>query len=68
MIADFQASRERFLRHYQPKLFAFQWRFYDRFLRSNGVKAGVASYGFFLRLLVGTPLDADGLPVVRSKR
>jgi hypothetical protein len=68
VIADFQASRERFLRHYQPKLFAFQWHFYDRFLRSNGVKAGVASYGFFLRLLVGTPLDADGLPVVRSKR
>jgi len=68
VVADFQASRERFLRHYQPHLFAFQWRFYDRFLRSNGVKAGVASYGFFLKLLVGTPLDAEGLPVVRSKR
>jgi hypothetical protein len=47
-------------------LFAFQWRFYDRFLRTNGVKGGVASYGFFLKLLVGTPLDAEGLPVVRS--
>jgi hypothetical protein len=68
VIADFEASRERFLRHYQPHIFAIQWRFYDRFLRTNGVKAGVASYGFFLKLLVGTPLDAQGLPVVRSRR
>jgi hypothetical protein len=68
VIADFEASRERFLRHYQPQLFSIQWRFYDRFLRTNGVKGGVASYGFFLKLLVGTPLDAEGLPVVRSKR
>ncbi len=66
VIADFQASRERFFRHYKPQIFAFQWRFYDRFLRSNGVKRGVASYGFFLKLLVGTPLDADGLPRVRA--
>ncbi len=66
VIADFQASRERFFRHYKPQIFAFQWRFYDRFLRSNGVRRGVASYGFFLKLLVGTPLDADGLPQVRA--
>ena len=68
MIADFQASRERFLRTYKPQIFALQWRFYDRFLRSNGVRRGVASYGFFLRLLVGAPLDGNGLPVLRSKR
>jgi hypothetical protein len=64
--ADFQASRERFFRHYKPQIFAFQWRFYDKFLRSNGVRRGVASYGFFLKLLVGTPLDADGLPLLRN--
>lgn len=68
VVADFQASRERFLRHYKPQIFAVQWRFYDRFLRSNGVTGGVASYGFFLKLLVGTPLDAGGLPVVRVPR
>jgi Protein of unknown function (DUF3810) len=67
VIADFQASRERFLRHYKPQIFAMQWRFYDRFLRANRVRGGVASYGFFLKLLVGTPLDASGLPVVRSQ-
>jgi hypothetical protein len=66
VVADFQASRERFLRHYQPRIFALQWRFYDRFLRTNGVRGGVASYGFFLKLLVGTRLDANGLPIVRD--
>jgi hypothetical protein len=66
VIADFKAGRERFLLHYKPQIFAIQWRFYDRFLRSNGVRGGVASYGFFLKLLVGTRLDAAGLPVVRS--
>jgi Protein of unknown function (DUF3810) len=66
VIADFQAGRERFLARYKPQIFAIQWRFYDHFLRSNGVRGGVASYGFFLKLLVGTPLDAEGLPVVRS--
>ena len=65
VLADFQASRERFLRHYKPQLFAVQWNVYDRFLRTNGVAGGVASYGFFLKLLVGTPLDGEGLPAVR---
>lgn len=66
VIADFEASRERFLRHYKPQIFAVQWNLYDRFLRANHVAGGVASYGYFLRLLVGTPLDATGLPMVRS--
>ncbi len=68
VLADFRASRERFLRHYQPRIFAMQWKVYDRFLRSNGVRGGVASYGFFLQLLVGTPLDAQGLPQLRVTR
>lgn len=65
VIADFRASRIRFERHYVPQLFAFQWRVYDRYLKSNGVAGGVASYGYFLRLLVGTQLDGQGLPIVR---
>ena len=65
VIADFNASRERFLRGYKPRLFAMQWSFYDRFLRANHVSGGVASYGNFLKLLVGTPLDANGLPLLR---
>ena len=66
VIADFRASRERFLLHYKPQIFALQWSFYDRYLRSSGVAGGVASYGQFLKLLVGTPLDDQGLPVVAA--
>jgi hypothetical protein len=67
VIADFKAGRERFLRHYKPQIFALQWRFYDRYLRSSGVAGGVASYGEFLKLLVGTPLDDQGLPLTRTQ-
>ena len=62
---DFRLGRERFLRHYKPQIFAIQWRFYDRYLRSSGVAGGVESYGQFLKLLVGTPLDDQGLPKTR---
>jgi hypothetical protein len=65
VIADFRAGRERFLRHYKPRIFALQWRFYDSYLRRSGVAGGVASYGLFLKLLVGTPLDEQGLPLLR---
>ncbi len=63
--ADFIAAQRRFLRHYVPRLFDVQWLLYDRYLRSSGVRGGVASYGFFLRLLVGAPLDKEGLPYGR---
>lgn len=65
VVADFNAARERFLRGYKPQIFAIQWGFYDRYLRANHVAGGVASYGYFLRLLVGTPLDDQGLPLVK---
>lgn len=65
VVADFKASRIRFARHYIPAIFSFQWQLYDRYLRSSGVRGGVASYGFFLRLLVGSQLDSQGLPLVK---
>jgi hypothetical protein len=65
VIADFRASRIRFERHFVPQLFSIQWHVYDRYLRSNGVSGGVASYGYFLRLLVASQLDSQGLPIVR---
>jgi hypothetical protein len=61
--ADFDAARERYLRHYDPQVFDFSWLVYDRYLRANGVAGGVVSYSHDLRLLVGTALDRDGLPV-----
>ena len=63
VIADFNASRARFLKYYQPRLFAFSWRIYDSYLLANHVAGGVASYSRFIRLLVGTPFDREGLPL-----
>jgi hypothetical protein len=63
VLADFAAGRERYLRHYDPQLFDVSWLVYDRYLRANGVAGGVVSYGRELELLVGTQLDAAGLPL-----
>jgi hypothetical protein len=63
VVADFKAGRERFLRYYNPRLFALSWNVYDRYLRANGVAGGVVSYSHFLQLLVGTSFDASGLPL-----
>lgn len=62
VLADFRAGEERFARVYNPDLFRFSWGVYDRYLQVNGVPGGVTSYSRFVRLLVGTRLDADGLP------
>jgi hypothetical protein len=61
--ADLNAGRERYLRYYNPRLFALSWGFYDRYLRANGVAGGVVSYSHFLQLLVGTSFDSQGLPL-----
>ncbi len=63
--ADLTAARRRFLRTYDPRLSAVQWYVYDKYLRANRVRAGVASYSLFVQVLVGTPLDGAGLPIVR---
>ena len=63
VLADFAAGRERFERYYNPRLFAFSWNVYDRYLRANGVTGGVVSYSRYLQLLVGTAFDAGGLPI-----
>ncbi len=63
--ADLAAARRRFLRSYNPRLSAAQWFVYDKYLRVNGVRAGVVSYSLFIQVLVGTPLDGAGLPVAR---
>jgi hypothetical protein len=61
--ADEQAAQARFLRYYQPWIYRMQWRAYDTYLRANRVASGVRSYGEFTSLLVGTPRDAQGLPL-----
>ena len=63
VLADFAAGRERFLRYYNPRLFTLSWGTYDRYLKANGVTGGVTSYSRFVALIVGTSLDAAGLPL-----
>jgi hypothetical protein len=65
--ADLEAARARFLRTYNAQLFSMQWFVYDKYLRANRVTAGVVSYSLFVEVLVGTPLDADGLPLLRPE-
>ena len=64
--ADLAAARRRFLRRYNPQLYSLQWSVYDKYLRANRVTAGVVSYTLFVQVLVGTPLDRDGLPLMRQ--
>lgn len=64
--ADLTAARARFLRHYNPNVYALQWYVYDTFLKSNRVATGVVGYSLFVRTLVGTPMDARGLPQTRE--
>lgn len=63
VVADLVAARRRFLRHYYPGLANIQWSLYDKYLRANRVTAGIVSYSLFVQVLVGTPLDPDGLPL-----
>jgi hypothetical protein len=63
VVADFKAGNERYLRYYNPHVFAISWTVYDRYLRSNGVAGGVVSYSRYIQLLVGTAFDANGLPL-----
>jgi hypothetical protein len=64
--ADLNAARMRFLRHYDPRVYTLQWAMYDHYLRANRVARGVVSYSLFVQVLVATPLDASGLPRIRS--
>jgi len=65
VLADLAAARRRFLRAYNSRLYTLQWYVYDKYLRANRVTAGVVSYTLFVQVLVGTPLDRDGLPLTR---
>lgn len=38
---------------------------YDRYLKSNHVTAGYASYGLFVRWMTGADFDSTGLPIVK---
>ena len=63
--ADIAAVRARFLAHVNRPVAHASYVAYDRYLRSNHVKAGYASYGIFVRWMTGAEFDRSGLPLVR---
>jgi len=62
---DIEAIRARFLRNVNPQVERASRAAYDRYLKSNRVKAGFASYRLFIRWMTGADFDRDGLPLVR---
>ena len=63
--ADFKALRERNARHINAILAHWTWRTYNAYLKSNRIASGIANYDEVTRLMLGVPLDASGLPVLR---
>jgi hypothetical protein len=62
---DFAALRKRDERHINAKLAHWSWRTYNVYLKSNRISSGIENYDQVTRLMLGAPLDAQGLPVAR---
>ena len=62
---DFAALRKRDARHINVMLAHWSWRTYNVYLKSNRIASGIANYDEVTRLMLGVPLDTQGLPVSR---
>jgi hypothetical protein len=62
---DFAALRKRDERHINVMLAHWTWRTYNVYLKSNRIASGIANYNEVTRLVLGVPLDAQGLPIAR---
>jgi Protein of unknown function (DUF3810) len=62
---DFAALRKRDARHINTRLAHWSWRTYNVYLKSNRISSGIENYDEVTRLMLGAPLDAQGLPVAR---
>lgn len=60
---DFAALRKRNARHINVLLAHWTWRTYNVYLKSNRIAAGIANYDEVTRLILGAPLDEQGLPI-----
>jgi hypothetical protein len=63
--ADFDAMRKRDARHINVLLSHWTWNTYNAYLKTNHVASGVYNYNEVSRLVLGVPLDAQGLPVAK---
>lgn len=62
---DFAAIRRRDARHINVLLAHWTWRTYNVYLKSNRIASGIQNYNEVTRLILGVPLDRDGLPVAK---
>jgi len=62
---DLAALRRRNKAHINPMLAHWTWSTYDAYLKGNRIKNGVNNYNEVTRLMLGVPLDLQGLPVAR---
>ncbi len=65
--ADLRAIQARVQRRLRPALGHVESKVYDRFLKANAVKSGIASYGLFVELLLGTRFGSGWVPVRRAR-
>ena len=65
--SDIEALRRRYARQTNPTVARAQRTAYNAYLHANRVKAGYASYEYFIRWLTGAHFDEKGLPLVRSR-
>lgn len=63
--SDFATLRRRDARHINVLLARWSWRTYNAYLKGNRIASGVQNYNEVTRLILGVPLDADGLPEPR---
>jgi Protein of unknown function (DUF3810) len=63
---DFAAMRRRDARHINVILAHWSWRTYNVYLKSNRIAAGIENYNEVTRLVLGVPLDAQGLPKAKG--
>ena len=59
---DFKAIRQRDARHINTILAHWSWQTYNAYLKSNRVASGIENYNEVTRLVLGVPIDTDGLP------
>jgi Protein of unknown function (DUF3810) len=60
---DFAAMRRRNAHHINVLLAHWTWRTYNAYLKTNRIASGIENYDEVTRLMLGVPLDSDGLPV-----
>ncbi|HKU67924.1 MAG TPA: DUF3810 family protein [Candidatus Baltobacteraceae bacterium] len=64
--ADFAAIRKRNAQFVNLNLSRFSWRLYNSYLKTNHIASGVENYNQVTRLVIGIPLDAQGLPLAAA--